>query len=111
MTAADWVRAVLFLLGALGVGGSVVPYWECGKCVSCKWGKPNCCAAISVIGVHADGGMQPFFTVPTLLGCACPDVRAPCGRQVPANKLVKSEKLSLEQLALVETLCIGPAQG
>ena len=26
---------------------------------------------------------------------------------VPVNKLVKSERLSLEQLALVETLCIG----
>ena len=29
---------------------AVVPYWECGKCVSCKWGKPNCCTDISVIG-------------------------------------------------------------
>jgi len=67
---------------------AVVPYWECGKCVSCKWGKPNCCTDISVIGVHADGGMQPFFVV-------------------PANKLVKSDKLPLETLALVETLCIG----
>lgn len=67
---------------------AVVPYWECGKCVSCKWGKPNCCTDISVIGVHADGGMQPYFVV-------------------PANKLVKSDKLPLETLALVETLCIG----
>ena len=67
---------------------SVVPYWECGKCVSCKWNKPNCCTSLSVIGVHADGGMKPFFVC-------------------PVNKLVKSEKLSLEQLALVETLCIG----
>lgn len=21
---------------------AVVPYWECGNCVACKWGKPNC---------------------------------------------------------------------
>ena len=52
----------------------VVPYWECGKCVACRWGKPNCCTSISVIGVHADGGMREYL-------CA------------PKNKLVKSDKL------------------
>jgi len=67
---------------------AVVPYGECGKCVACRWGKPNCCTNISVIGVHADGGMRDYFVV-------------------PENKLVKSEKLGLETLALVETLCIG----
>jgi len=73
---------------AVGDKCAVVPYWECGNCVACKWDKPNCCREISVIGVHADGGMRDFFVV-------------------PLTKLVKSEKLSLEQLALVETLCIG----
>lgn len=73
---------------AVGDRCSVVPYWECGKCVACKWGKPNCCTSLSVIGVHADGAMQDQFCV-------------------PASKLVPSKTLSLEQLALVETLCIG----
>jgi len=73
---------------AVGDRCAVVPYWECGKCVACNWNKPNCCTSLSVIGVHADGGMRDFFVV-------------------PVNKLVKSESLSLEQLALVETLCIG----
>lgn len=67
---------------------AVVPYWECGKCIACRWGKPNCCVAISVAGVHGDGAMREYL-------CA------------PKTALVKSDKLSLEQLALVETLCIG----
>ena len=67
---------------------AVVPYWECGSCVACRWGKPNCCTSIKVIGVHINGAMQ---------GHLC----------VPKSKLVKSDILSLEQLALVETLCIG----
>ena len=40
---------------AVGDKCAVVPYWECGNCVACKWDKPNCCREISVIGVHADG--------------------------------------------------------
>ena len=67
---------------------AVVPYWECGSCVACKCGKPNCCVAISVAGVHGDGALREYL-------CA------------PKAALVKSDKLSLEQLALVETLCIG----
>ena len=37
---------------------AVVPYWECGECVACRWDKPNCCTSIEVIGVHRDGAMR-----------------------------------------------------
>ena len=67
---------------------SVEPYLNCGRCIACRRGKPNCCAELKVLGVHTDGGMRPFFTV-------------------PARKLHQSAKLSYDQLALVETLGIG----
>lgn len=67
---------------------AVEPYLDCGKCIACRQGKPNCCVNLRVIGVHIDGGMREQFIL-------------------PANKLHKSSKLSYEQLALVEPLGIG----
>jgi alcohol dehydrogenase len=48
----------------------------------------NCCQNLKVLGVHTDGGMRPRFVV-------------------PARKLHKSDRLTPDQLALVETLAIG----
>lgn len=67
---------------------AVEPYMNCGACIACRRGKSNCCASLKVLGVHTDGGMRELITV-------------------PARKLHRSERLSLEQLALVETLGIG----
>lgn len=67
---------------------SVEPYLNCGTCIACRRGKPNCCTGLQVLGVHTDGGMRPQF-------------------RVPARKLHKSAKLDYDQLALVETLGIG----
>jgi 2-desacetyl-2-hydroxyethyl bacteriochlorophyllide A dehydrogenase len=67
---------------------SVEPYLNCGRCIACRRGKPNCCATLQVMGVHVDGGMAPRL-------------------RVPARKLHKSTRLDYEQLALVETLGIG----
>jgi 2-desacetyl-2-hydroxyethyl bacteriochlorophyllide A dehydrogenase len=67
---------------------AVEPYVNCGECHSCRLGLANCCERLRVLGVHVDGGMRPYFTVPVRL-------------------LYKSERLSLDQLALVETLGIG----
>ena len=67
---------------------AVEPYLSCGQCIACRRGKSNCCVNLQVLGVHRDGGMQQWLTI-------------------PANKLHRSTKLSLEQLALVETLGIG----
>ena len=67
---------------------SVEPYMNCQQCLACRRGASNCCQNLKVLGVHTDGGLRPRFTV-------------------PARKLHKSDKLSLDQLALVETLAIG----
>ncbi len=67
---------------------AVEPYLDCGRCIACRRGRPNCCVSLQVLGVHTDGGMREYITV-------------------PVEKLHRSERLSLEQLALVETLTIG----
>jgi 2-desacetyl-2-hydroxyethyl bacteriochlorophyllide A dehydrogenase len=67
---------------------SVEPYLNCQKCIACRRGKPNCCTDIKVLGVHTDGGMREQFSL-------------------PARKLHPSKVLTLDQLALVETLGIG----
>ncbi|MDB5328161.1 MAG: alcohol dehydrogenase [Phycisphaerales bacterium] len=67
---------------------SVEPYMNCGTCIACRRGKGNCCTTLQCLGVHADGGMREEFIL-------------------PARKLHKSDKLTLDQLALVETLAIG----
>jgi len=67
---------------------SVEPYLNCGRCIACRRGKPNCCTDLRVMGVHVDGGMRPLLAV-------------------PARKLHRSATLSYDQLALVETLAIG----
>jgi 2-desacetyl-2-hydroxyethyl bacteriochlorophyllide A dehydrogenase len=67
---------------------SVEPYLNCGECIACRSGKPNCCERLRVLGVHIDGGMQDFLSV-------------------PVEKLHPGKGLTLDQLALVETLGIG----
>jgi 2-desacetyl-2-hydroxyethyl bacteriochlorophyllide A dehydrogenase len=67
---------------------AVEPYMECGRCVACRRGRTNCCAKLEVLGIHVDGGMREII-------------------KVPVRKLHRSESLSFEQLALVETLSIG----
>jgi len=64
------------------------PYIACGTCHACKRGKPNCCMAIGVLGVHRDGGM--------------------CGRiAMPAVNLIDATGLTAREAALVEFLAIG----
>ena len=65
-----------------------LPYLNCGKCISCRSGKSNCCTQLQTCGVHIDGGMSDYFSIPSRL-------------------LVKSGGLSLEELAMVEPLAIG----
>lgn len=67
---------------------TVMPYMECGQCIACRSGKPNCCTSMSVIGVHQDGGMREYMTV-------------------PADHVFKANDLTLDQLATVECLSIG----
>ena len=73
---------------AVGDRCAVEPYLNCGRCIACRRGKPNCCAALQVMGVHVDGGQRERLIL-------------------PAAKLHQSAALSFDQLALVETLGIG----
>jgi threonine dehydrogenase-like Zn-dependent dehydrogenase len=65
-----------------------LPYLNCGKCIACRNGKTNCCTNLQVCGVHIDGGMVDYFSVPSAL-------------------LVHAKGLNLTELALVEPLSIG----
>jgi 2-desacetyl-2-hydroxyethyl bacteriochlorophyllide A dehydrogenase len=65
-----------------------IPYFNCGKCIACRKNKPNCCTDIKVFGVHIDGGMAEYISIPTYA-------------------LVHGEGLSFEELALIEPLAIG----
>jgi 2-desacetyl-2-hydroxyethyl bacteriochlorophyllide A dehydrogenase len=67
---------------------TIIPYMHCGNCTACNSGKNNCCVNMRVFGVHIDGGMREFVTVPN-------------------HALLKSEGLSLDELALIEPLAIG----
>jgi 2-desacetyl-2-hydroxyethyl bacteriochlorophyllide A dehydrogenase len=73
---------------AVGMRCAVEPYMNCGECHACQRGITNACEKLKVLGVHTDGGHRELIVV-------------------PANKLHPSASLSLEQLALVETLAIG----
>ena len=66
----------------------IMPYISCGVCFACNKGKTNCCENITVLGVHADGGLQEQISLPIEL-------------LLPANHL------SDDQIAIVEPLAIG----
>lgn len=72
----------------VGQGTTVVPYTTCGKCSSCRSGRVNACRSNQTLGVQRDGAFTEFIAVPW-------------------QKLVRSEKLSLEEHALVEPLSVG----
>ena len=71
-----------------GEAVTIIPYFNCGTCIACRNGKPNCCTNINVCGVHSDGGMLEYLSV-------------------PSYALVKSNGLTYDELALVEPLAIG----
>jgi len=67
---------------------AINPYLACGRCIACRKGKPNACAQIRVLGVHADGGMCELLTV-------------------PEQAVVDATGLTLDQAAMIEFLAIG----
>lgn len=73
---------------AAGDAVTIIPYFNCGVCVACRNGRPNCCSRVKVCGVHVDGCMREYLAV-------------------PGHSLVHSRGLSLDELALVEPLAIG----
>ncbi|MBZ9798957.1 zinc-binding alcohol dehydrogenase family protein [Mesorhizobium sp. ES1-4] len=73
---------------AVGQQVLVNPYLACGNCSACRLGKPNCCVAIEVLGVHRDGAMSEQILV-------------------PAQNLIPATGLSPVEAATVEFLAIG----
>ena len=74
----------------LSLGQPVIinPYLSCGRCIACRNGKPNCCVAIEVLGVHRDGAM-------------CEQIL------VPVENLLLADGLSPVEAATVEFLAVG----
>jgi 2-desacetyl-2-hydroxyethyl bacteriochlorophyllide A dehydrogenase len=81
---------------SVGAGGrfqvgqrvTIIPYLSCGTCVACRRGKTNCCQKLNVLGVHSDGGMADFLSVPD-------------------DNLIDASGVSLDDAAMVEFLAIG----
>lgn len=49
---------------AIGTRVVVDPFIGCGKCYPCRVGKRNCCANLTIIGVHREGGFADYVTAP-----------------------------------------------
>jgi len=67
---------------------SLLPYLRCGSCIACRNGKTNCCTSLKVLGVHVDGGLQEFISIPAFYA-------------IPAGKVKPRD------IALVECFSIG----
>ena len=66
----------------------VVPCFSCGECSACRKDRPNCCMSLTVLGVHRDGGLAEYISVP--------------------EKFVFSARgISLDEAAMIEFLAIG----
>ena len=72
---------------APGTDVTLSPYSSCGKCASCRRGRPNACQFNETLGVQRDGAATEYIVVPS-------------ERIYPA-------KLTLKELCLVEPLTVG----
>jgi 2-desacetyl-2-hydroxyethyl bacteriochlorophyllide A dehydrogenase len=72
---------------APGTHVTISPYTSCGRCASCRRGRPNACQFNQTFGVQRDGAMIELLSV-------------------PAEKVYASS-LSLMELCLVEPLTVG----
>ncbi len=67
---------------------TVLPYFNCGTCVACRNGHTNCCEKMNVFGVHTDGGMCEYITLPEAY-------------------VINGQGLSYDELVVVEPLAIA----
>ncbi|MBB5327961.1 zinc-binding alcohol dehydrogenase family protein [Tunturiibacter gelidoferens] len=72
---------------AAGTDVTLSPYTSCGKCASCRRGRPNACQFNQTLGVQRDGALTEYIA------------------ELP-EKLYPA-KLSLQELCLVEPLTVG----
>ncbi len=71
----------------VGTHVALSPYTSCGKCASCKRGRPNACQFNQTLGVQREGALTEFIVM-------------------PAEKLYPA-KLTPKELCLVEPLTVG----
>ena len=64
------------------------PYFNCGKCYSCKRGFVNCCTDNQTMGVQRDGSFRDYIVM-------------------PIERIYPGRGLSAKELALVEPFTIG----
>jgi 2-desacetyl-2-hydroxyethyl bacteriochlorophyllide A dehydrogenase len=66
----------------------IVPYLSCGQCAACRKGITNACRNIRVLGVHCDGGMAEYLSL-------------------PEQNVIPTGPTSLDDAAMTEFLAIG----
>jgi 2-desacetyl-2-hydroxyethyl bacteriochlorophyllide A dehydrogenase len=71
----------------VGTNVTMSPYTNCGRCASCRRGRPNACAFNETLGVQRDGALTEFITM-------------------PPERLFAAD-LSLKELCIVEPLTVG----
>ncbi len=64
------------------------PYFNCGKCYSCRRGFVNCCTDNQTMGVQRDGSFREYIVM-------------------PVERIYNGKGLSAKELALVEPFTIG----
>jgi len=64
------------------------PYFNCGKCYSCRRGLVNCCEGNQTMGVQREGAFAEYITM-------------------PLERIYSGEGLDAKTLALIEPFCIS----
>ncbi len=64
------------------------PYFNCGKCYSCRRGLVNACMSNQTMGVQREGGFSEYMVM-------------------PVSRLISGKGLDPKTLALIEPFCIG----
>lgn len=64
------------------------PYFNCGKCYSCRRGFVNCCVNNETMGVQREGAFSEYFTM-------------------PIERIYGAEGIEPTSLALIEPFCIS----
>lgn len=64
------------------------PYFNCGKCYSCRNGKVNCCEDNQTMGVQRDGAFAEYVTM-------------------PIERVIDGKGLDAQRLAMIEPFSIG----
>lgn len=75
-------------LFAEGMSVTVNPYTACGKCSSCRKGRPNACEHNQTLGVQRNGAMSDYIAVPW-------------------GKVIPAPGISPRDCALIEPMSVG----